>query len=114
MKQESVCRAWKVCVGKGRRQLYQKALAVSLSAAIAISLLPSNIIPAAAAAKPYVSMRTTFKTLQVGQKNRMTLKNNTVGWKIQKISTNDESIAAVSAKTEKSFQIQGKKLAGRR
>lgn len=110
MKQESVCRAWKVCVGKGRRRLYQKVLAVSLSAAMAVSFLPANIMPAAAAAKTYVSMRTAFKTLQVGQKNRMTLKNNTAGWKIQKISTNDESIAAVSAKTEKSFQIQGKKI----
>lgn len=114
MKQKSVCRAWKVCVGKGRRRLYQKVLAVSLSAAIAVSLLPANITQAAAAAKPYVSMRTTFKTLQIGQKNRMTLKNNTAGWKIQKIYTNDKSIAAVSEKTEKSFQIQGKKLAGRR
>ncbi len=110
MKQESVCRTWKVCAGKGRRRLYQKVLAASLSVAIAISLLPANIMPAAAAAKPYVSMRTTFKTLQIGQKNRMTLKNNTAGWKIQKISTNDKSIAAVSEKTEKSFQIQGKKI----
>ncbi len=110
MKQESVCRAWKVCVGKGRRRLYQKALAVSLSAAIAVSLLPANITQAAAAAKPYVSMRTSFKTLQIGQKNRMTLKNNTAGWKIQKVSTNDKSIAAVSEKTEKSFLIQGKKI----
>lgn len=108
MKQESVCRAWKACVGKGRRRLYQKVLAVSLSVATAVSFLPANITPVSAAAKPYVSMRTAFKTLQVGQKNRMTLKNNTAGWKIQKISTNDESIAAVSAKTEKSFQIQGK------
>ena len=102
MKQESVCRTWKVCAGKGRRRLYQKVLAASLSAAIAISLLPANIMPAAAAAKPYVSMRTTFKTLQIGQKNRMTLKNNTAGWKIQKISTNDKSIAAVSEKDRKS------------
>lgn len=108
MKQGSVCRAWKSCVGKGRRRLYQKALAVSLSVATAVSCLPANMASVSAATKPYVSMRTTFKTLQVGQKNRMTLKNNTAGWKIQKISTNDETIAAVSAKTEKSFQIQGK------
>lgn len=108
MKQRGICRVWNVCAGKGRKQLCKKVFAVSLSIATAASLLPANLSAVSAAAKPYVSMRTTFKTLQVGQKNRMTLKNNTVGWKIQKISTNDGDIAAVSGKTEKSFQIQGK------
>ncbi len=110
MKRGSACRAEKSCAGKVRKQLCKKILAVSLSAATAASLLPLNTTAVSAAAKTYVSMRTTFKTLLVGQKNRMTLKNNTAGWKIKKISTNDESIASVSAKKEDSFQIRGKSV----
>ena len=106
MKQGSLSRVWMRCTGKGREQLVKKVLAVSLSAAMMVSFLPVNRVNAASATKQYVNMRTTFKTLQVGQKNRMTLKNNTAGWKIQKISTNDESIASVSGRTQNSFQIQ--------
>ncbi len=106
MKQGSLSRVWMRCTGKGREQLVKKVLAVSLSAAMMVSFLPANRVNAASATKQYVNMRTTFKTLQVGQKNRMTLKNNTAGWKIQKISTNDESIASVSDRTQNSFQIQ--------
>lgn len=106
MKQGSLRRAWRRCIGKGGKQLCRKVLAVSLSAAMTVSFLPADRVNAASEAKQYVSMRTTFKTLQVGQKNRMTLKNNTAGWKIQKISTNDESIASVSGRTKDSFQIQ--------
>lgn len=106
MKQGSLRRAWMRCTGMGGTQLCKKALAVSLSIAMTVSFLPADRVEAAAASKQYVSMRTTFKTLQVGQTNRMTLKNNTAGWKIQKISTNDESIASVSGRTQKSFQIQ--------
>lgn len=106
MKQGSLRRAWMRCTGMGGIQLCKKALAVSLSIAMTVSFLPADRVEAAAASKQYVSMRTTFKTLQVGQTNRMTLKNNTAGWKIQKISTNDESIASVSGRTQKSFQIQ--------
>lgn len=94
------------CTGRGGTQLCKKALAVSLSIAMTVSFLPADRVEAAVASKQYVSMRTTFKTLQVGQTNRMTLKNNTAGWKIQKISTNDESIASVSGRTQTSFQIQ--------
>ena len=68
MKQRGICRVWNVCAGKGRKQLCKKVFAVSLSIATAASLLPANLSAVSAAAKPYVSMRTTFKTLHQRKK----------------------------------------------
>lgn len=93
---------------KGIKRFLKKACAVSLAAAMAGSFLPAGRPVTAAAAAPAVSLRTSFKTLQVGQKNVMTLKNNTIGWKITKVATNDRTIAMVSGRTAKSFQIKGK------
>ena len=93
---------------KGIKRFLKKACAVSLAAAMAGSFLPADRPVTASAAAPAVSLRTSFKTLQVGQKNVMTLKNNTIGWKITKVATNDRTIAMVSGRTAKSFQIKGK------
>ncbi len=91
-----------------KKKFMKKAAAVSLSVAMACAALPAaGPINASAAAK-YVTLRTKFKTLKVGQKNKMTLINNTQGWKISKIATEDRTIAMVSAKTASSFQIKGK------
>lgn len=89
----------------------KKALAASLAVVMAFSALPASLVTAQAA-KPYVSLRTAFKTLKVGQANRMTLKNNTLGWKITKVATQDRTVAMVYGRTASSFMIKGKK-AGR-
>lgn len=90
------------------RRFVKKALAVSLSLAMAGAFLPAAKPLSVSAAAPYVQLRTSFKTLRVGQKNTMTLKNNTLKWKIKKVATNDRTIAMVFGRTEKNFQIKGK------
>ncbi len=90
------------------KRFLKKACAVSLAVATAGSFLMTDRPVTASAAAPAVSLRTSFKTLRVGQKNVMTLKNNTIGWKITKVATNDRTIAMVFGRTAKSFQIKGK------
>ncbi len=92
---------------KGRRK---RLLAAALAALTAFCFVPSATPAATKAASPYVSLRTRFKTLQVGQKNRMTLKNNTVGWKVTKVATSDRTVAMVYGKTEQDFFIKGKSV----
>lgn len=89
------------------RHLLKRFLAVALSAAMMCTGLPLTA-HAAEKAKPYVSLRTRFKTLQTGQSNRMTLKNNTIGWKITRAATADRTIAMVYGRTEDGFMIKGK------
>lgn len=91
-----------------KKKFMKKAAAVSLSVAMACAALPAAGPINASAATKYVTLRTKFKTLKIGQKNKMTLINNTQGWKISKIATEDRTIAMVSAKTASSFQIKGK------
>ncbi len=93
---------------KSMKRFLKKACAVSLAVATAGSFLMTDRPVTASAAAPAVSLRTSFKTLRVGQKNVMTLKNNTIGWKITKVATNDRRIAMVFGRTAKSFQIKGK------
>ncbi len=91
-----------------KKNLIKKVFAVSLSIAMACSFLPAANPVTASAAAPYVSLKTTFKTLKVGQKYKMTLKNNTVSWKIKKVETTDKPIATVYGKTTSSVMIKGK------
>lgn len=91
-----------------KKNLIKKVFAVSLSIAMACSLLPAANPVTASAAAPYVSLKTTFKTLKVGQKYKMTLKNNKVSWKIKKVETTAKSIATVYGKTTSSVMIKGK------
>lgn len=91
-----------------KKNLIKKAFAVSLSIAMAFSFLPTANPITASAKAPYVSLKTTFKTLKIGQNYRMTLKNNTVGWKIKKVETTDKTIATVHSKTIKDVMIKGK------
>lgn len=91
-----------------KKNLIKKVFAVSLSIAMACSLLPAANPVTASAAAPYVSLKTTFKTLKVGQKYKMTLKNNTVSWKIKKVETTDKTIATVYGKTTSQVMIKGK------
>lgn len=61
----------------------KKVFAVTLSVALACSLVPAtNPVTASAAAS--VKLKTARKTLQVGDKYKLTLKNNTLNWKVKK------------------------------
>lgn len=91
---------------------FRKRLAAVLSAVTAVTsvclLDGTSAIQAASKGGPYVSLRTAFKTLEVNETNKMTLKNNTIGWKITKAATEDRNIAMVYKKTASSFMIKGK------
>lgn len=91
-----------------KKNLIKKVFAVSLSIAMACSFLPAANPVTASAAAPYVSLKTTFKTLKVNQKYKMTLKNNKISWKIKKVETTDKPIATVYGKTTSSVMIKGK------
>lgn len=93
---------------------FKKRLAAVLSAVTAFTSVcmmdGTPAIQAAAKGGPYVSLRTAYKTLNVNETNKMTLKNNTIGWKITKISTEDRDVAMVYKKTASSFMIKGKSV----
>lgn len=91
-----------------KKNLIKKVFAVSLSIAMACSFLPAANPVTASAAAPYVSLKTTFKTLKVNQSYKMTLKNNTINWKIKKVETTDKTIATVYGKTTSQVMIKGK------
>ncbi len=91
-----------------KKNLIKKVFAVSLSIAMACSFLPAANPVTASAAASYVSLKTTFKTLKVGQKYKMTLKNNKINWKIKKVETTDKTIATVYGKTTSQVMIKGK------
>ena len=91
-----------------KKTIAARISAASLSAVMICTLLPAVSPVRTPAASAYVSMKTKFKTLKVGQKYKMTLVNNTKGWKISKIGTMDKSIANVYGKKKSSFQIKGK------
>ncbi|MCI9122727.1 MAG: hypothetical protein HFH35_01425 [Eubacterium sp.] len=93
-----------------KKNLMKKVFAVSLSIAMACSLAPASNPVTASAAAPYVSLRTTFKTLKVGGINTMTLKNNskTLNWKITKVATTDRTKVMVYNKTASNFRMKGK------
>lgn len=93
-----------------KKACVKRMVAASMAVLMACPGLPAVRAQAAQTAKNYVGLRTTFKTLQVGQKNRMTLKNNTLGWKISKVATNDRQIAMVYGKTQSDFMIKGKSV----
>lgn len=93
-----------------KKGLKQRLAAAALSAVMAVTAgVVTNGMPAyAAAKKPYVSLRTAYKTLKVNETNKMTLKNNTAGWKITKVATEDRTVAMVYKKTASSFMVKGK------
>ncbi len=76
-----------------KKSFMTRVLAVTLSTAMAFSVSSaSNLVTASAAAKPFVSLKTKFKTLSVGQKYKMTLKNNSIKWRIQSATSSDKTI----------------------
>ncbi len=90
-----------------KKSFMTRVLAVSLSAAMAFSMSSaSNLVTASAAST--VNLKTTFKTLKVGQSYKMTLKNNTLNWKITKVTTTNKKICTVYGKTASSVMLKGK------
>lgn len=91
-----------------KKNLIKKMFAVSLSIAMGCSLLPAANPVTASAAAPYVSLNTAFKTLKVGQKYKLTLKNNSLNWKITKAESTDKAVASVYRVQAKSLKIKPK------
>lgn len=90
-----------------KKSFMTRVLAVSLSAAMAFSMSSaSNLMTASAAST--VNLHTTFKTLKVNQTYKMVLKNNTLNWKITKVSTTNKKICTVYGKTASSVMLKGK------
>lgn len=74
-----------------KTNLMKKAVAVTLSVAMACSAsMMTNPTTASAAKK--VGVKTTFKTLKIGTKHTLKVVNKT-GWKITKTNSSDKSIA---------------------
>ena len=90
-----------------KKSFMTRVLAVSLSAAMAFSMSSaSNLMTASAAST--VNLKTTFKTLKVNQKYKLTLKTNTLNWKITKVKTTNKNICTVYGKTASSVMLKGK------
>ncbi len=90
-----------------KKSFMTRVLAVSLSAAMAFSMSSaSNLVTASAAST--VNLKTTFKTLKVGQTYKLTLKKNTLNWKITKVQTTNKKICTVYGKTASSVMLKGK------
>lgn len=92
-----------------KQKFVKKALAVVLSTAMTFSLSSAAQMQTASAAKKFVSLNTTFKTLRVGQSNyKLKLTNNTIGWKVTKAVSTDKSIVAVQKKAASYVTLKGK------
>lgn len=90
-----------------KKSFMTRVLAVSLSAAMAFSMSSaSNLMTASAAST--VNLKTTFKTLKVKQTYKLTLKNNTLGWKITKVTSSDPTICKAYNRTNSSVMLKGK------
>ncbi len=94
-----------------KKNLITKVLAVSLSFAMACSAAVTKPITASAAAGgPYVSAWTSFKTLKVKQTYWLKLKNNTINWKVKRVTTSDKTTVMVYNKTTDRVKLKGKKV----
>ncbi len=91
-----------------KKKFMKKALAVVLSTAMTFTLSSTGQLQNASAAKKFVGLNTSFKTLKVGQTYKLRLVNNTSSWKIKKVATTDKSIATVYGKKSSSVMIKGK------
>lgn len=91
-----------------KNSIIKKAFAVTLSAAMALSV-STMAEPADAFAKaPFVKLNTAFKTLTVGQTYKLKLKNNSLGWKVAKAVSKDSMICrAVNKKSYVKLSAKG-------
>lgn len=92
-----------------KKRFMKKALAAVLSAAMAFSMSPAAGTQTASAAPKFVRLNTTFKTLKTGQKDyKLRLVNNTMNWKITKVTTSNKKVATVYGKTASYVLLKGK------
>ena len=91
-----------------KNNIIKKALAVILSSAVVITTLPQENLITASAAKKNVSLNTTFKTLKIGKSYKLKLKNNTINWKIKKVTTSNKKICTVYNKKSTTVLLKGK------
>lgn len=89
-----------------KRNFMKKALAVTLSAAMAFSLSSVNMMTASAAST--VSMAKT-KTVTVGETAKLKLKKNTKSWKITSASSRKPKYCKVEKVTSKAVTLTPKK-----
>lgn len=81
-----------------KNKFMKKAAAVTLSAAVALSMLPLSGLTDVAAKSSFVKLNTTFKTLTVGQTYKLKLKNNTLGWKVTKVVSKNNTVCKAANK----------------
>lgn len=86
----------------------KKALAIIISSSLMLTALPHEDLITASAAKKNVGLNTTFKTLKIGNNYKLKLKNNTINWKIKKVTTSDKNICTVYNKKSTSVLLKGK------
>ena len=89
---------------------FKKVLAGILSSAMIVSAVPQTNLAIVSAAKKNVGLNTTFKTLKVGKSYKLKLKNNSINWKIQKVTTSNKKICTVSKKKTTSVLLKGKNI----
>lgn len=79
-----------------KKGIGKKILAATLSAALAFQ---ATILLEPVAATAQVALKASSKTLKIGEVYKLKLKNNTLNWKITKVSANHTDICKVSNKT---------------
>lgn len=91
-----------------KKCFFKKALVGILSTAMIISVVSQTNLATVSAAKKNVGLNTTFKTLKVGKSYKLKLKNNTINWKIKRVSTSNKKICTVYKKKPTSVLLKGK------
>lgn len=79
-----------------KKGIGKKILAATLSAALAFQ---ATILLEPVAATAQVALKASSKTFKIGEVYKLKLKNNTLNWKITKVSANHTDICKVSNKT---------------
>lgn len=91
-----------------RRQFVKKVLAVMLSASMVLPVTAETSRTEISAKAQFVKLHTAFKTLKPGQVYKLKLKNNTIGWKVKKAVSKDNTVCkAVNKKTYVKLTAKG-------
>lgn len=91
-----------------KKNLMKKVFAVTLSVAMACSIIPATNPVTASAAASVKLKASTSKTLTVGQKSKLTLKNNTKKWKVVKATSSAKKVVKVYKTANKYAKVKGK------
>lgn len=91
-----------------KKNLMKKVFAVTLSVAMACSIIPATNPVTASAAAAVKLKASTSKTLTVGQKSKLTLKNNNKKWKVVKATSSAKKVVKVYKTAKKYAKVKGK------